>query len=238
MRQSGQEMGRRGRKSNSRGMKWNRRGKEEEPQGKEKEPQRKRFPYMNLAFSRSCARNAAPTSALSTSRRTVAILTLIAFAIRRWEQPEATVQTGLPTLDALRPARYRRGPGVGALRDGEGSWVMLGSPARQSRLTEKLLAQNSDFLQEKILVLFARVRSPRPMDLCAYRRFRRQQNSDSTGRAGRHARLPSVLARRPLSRSHAAITAPRSAASPKKPVASEMELAPISSVEPVRLIPM
>ena len=144
-------MGRRGRKSNSKGMKWNRRGKEEEPQGKEKEPKGKRFPYMNLAFSRSCARNAAPTSALSTSRRTVAILTLIAFAIRRWEQPEATVQTGLPTLDALRPARYRRGPGVGALRDGEGSWVMLGSPARQSRLTEKLLAQTQTFSKKKFL---------------------------------------------------------------------------------------
>ena len=34
------------------------------------------------------------------------------------------------------------------------------------------------------------------------------------------------------------MTAPSSAANPKKPVASEVDLAPINSVEPVRLMPM
>jgi hypothetical protein len=54
----------------------------------------------------------------------------------------------------------------------------------------------------------------------------------------RHAGLLPPPARRPLSRSQAAITAPRSAANPRKPVASEVELAPINSVEPVRLMPI
>jgi len=46
------------------------------------------------------------------------------------------------------------------------------------------------------------------------------------------------LAKRPLSLSHAAITAPSSNANPKKPDASEVERAPINSVEPVRFTPM